>query len=222
MKTEREDWFEGQDESDPERSVFVDEAATATNRARRYARAPRGQRCRVAVPHAHYKTTTVTAGLRASGLIAPTLREGAMNGERFRRYVEQVLAPTLKPGDIVILDNLPAHKVAGIHQSLAAVGARLLYLPPCSPDFNPIEQAFVKLKALLRTAAAPPLQTCARPFDKRWIASPQPSAATASPPQATKTTWPLLHDRMRLLESVRKAGVLCEVVAAGAVGPILR
>ena len=154
MKAEREDWFVAQDELDPDRLVFIDETATATNMARRYGRAPRGQRCRVAVPHGHYKTTTVTAGLRASGLTALSLLDGAMNGARFRVYVEQVLVPTLKPGDTVILDNLPAHKVKGIRQSLAVVGAGLLYLPPYSPDFNPIEQVFAKLKALLRTAAA--------------------------------------------------------------------
>ena len=154
MKAEREDWFEAQDDLDPDRLVFIDETATATNMARRYGRAPRGQRCRVAVPHGHYKTTTVTAGLRASGLTAPMLLDGAMNGARFRAYVEQVLVPALRPGDTVILDNLPAHKVAGVRQSIAAVGAGLLYLPPYSPDFNPIEQVFAKLKALLRTAAA--------------------------------------------------------------------
>lgn len=154
MKAEREDWFGAQDELDPDRLVFLDETATATNMARRYGRAPRGQRCRVAVPHEHDKMTTVTACLRTSGIVAPWLLDGAMNGQRFRTYVEQVLVPKLRPGDTLILDNLPAHKVAGIRQRLAKAGVGLLYLPPYSPNFNPIEQAFAKLKGRLRTAAA--------------------------------------------------------------------
>lgn len=122
--------------------------------ARRYGRAPRGARCRIAVPQGHYKTTTVTAALRTSGLCATALFDGATNGERFRSYVTDTLIPTLRPGDTVILDNLGAHKVAGVRTAIEAAGARLLYLPPYSPDFNPIEQAFAKLKALLRTVAA--------------------------------------------------------------------
>jgi transposase len=108
----------------------------------------------MAVPHGHYKTTTITAALRTSGLTATAFFDGATNGERFRDYITNVLAPVLKPGDIVILDNLGAHKVAGVREAVAAVGARVLYLPPYSPDFNPIEQAFAKLKSLLRSAAA--------------------------------------------------------------------
>ena len=122
--------------------------------ARRYGRAPRGERCRIAVPHGHYKTTTITAALRTTGLTATAFFDGATNGERFRDYITNVLAPVLKPGDIVILDNLGAHKVAGVREAIEAVGAHLLYLPPYSPDFNPIELAFAKLKALLRSAAA--------------------------------------------------------------------
>lgn len=122
--------------------------------ARLYGRARRGERCRAAIPHGHWKTTTFTAGLRLSGLAAPMLLDGPMNGEAFIAYVEQVLVPELMSGDIVIMDNLPAHKVTGVRQMIEAVGARLLYLPPYSPDFNPIEMAFSKLKALLRKAAA--------------------------------------------------------------------
>ncbi len=122
--------------------------------ARRYGRAPRGERCRLAVPHGHYKTTTITAALRSDGLCATTLFDGATNGARFRAYVTDTLVPVLKPGDTVILDNLQAHKVAGVREIIETAGARLLYLPPYSPDFNPIEQIFAKLKALLRTAAA--------------------------------------------------------------------
>ena len=122
--------------------------------ARLRGRARRGARCRAAVPHGHWKTTTFTAGLRRTGMTAPMVLDGAMNGPAFLAYIEQVLAPTLAPGDIVIMDNLPAHKPAGVRKAIEAAGASLRYLPPYSPDFNPIEQAFAKLKALLRKAAA--------------------------------------------------------------------
>ncbi len=121
---------------------------------RRYGRAPRGQRLVAAVPHGHWKTSTFVAGLRTDGLTAPLVVDGAMNGDIFRAYVEQVLAPTLKPGDIVILDNLSSHKVTGVREMVEARGATLVYLPPYSPDLNPIEQAFAKLKSLLRKIAA--------------------------------------------------------------------
>lgn len=122
--------------------------------ARLYGRSPRGERCRAAVPHGHWKTTTFTAGLRSDALVAPLVLDGPMDGEAFLAYVEQLLAPSLRPGDTVIMDNLPAHKVHGVREAIQAVGASLLYLPPYSPDFNPIEMAFSKLKALLRAAAA--------------------------------------------------------------------
>jgi len=121
---------------------------------RRYGRAPRGKRLVASVPHGHWKTSTFVAGLRTTGLTAPLVVDGAMNGDIFRAYVEQVLAPTLVPGDIVILDNLGSHKVAGVREAIEARGASLVYLPPYSPDLNPIEQAFAKLKALLRKIAA--------------------------------------------------------------------
>lgn len=154
MRAAREDWFAGQLDLDPERLVFLDETAATTSMARRYGWAPRGERCRIAVPAGHWKTTTVIAGLRTTGLSATALLDGPMTGERFGAYVTQTLVPTLRRGDTVILDNLGAHKVAGIREAIEAIGARLLYLPPYSPDFNPIERAFAKLKALLRTAAA--------------------------------------------------------------------
>jgi transposase len=138
---------------DPARFVFLDETGTATNLARRYGRSPRGARLVAAVPHGHWRTTIV-AGLRQSGIVAPLVLDGAMTGTAFRANVEQFLAPALRPGDVVVLDNLAAHKVDGVRQALAAAGASLLYLPPYSPDFNPIEQLFAKLKALLRKAAA--------------------------------------------------------------------
>jgi transposase len=134
--------------------VFLDETAAATNMARRYGWAPRGERCRLAAPSGHYKTTTVTAALRTTGLCATALFDGPTNGTRFRSYITEILVPALRPGDSVVMDNLQAHKVAGVREAIEAAGARLLYLPPYSPDLNPIEQAFAKLKALLRSAAA--------------------------------------------------------------------
>lgn len=121
---------------------------------RRYGRCPRGERLVSAVPYGHWKTTTFVAGLRQDGLTAPFVIDGPINGDWFLVYVEQVLAPTLSNSDIVIMDNLASHKVAGVREAIEARSARLLYLPPYSPDLNPIEKAFAKLKALLRKAAA--------------------------------------------------------------------
>ena len=134
--------------------MLIDETGATTAMARRYGRARRGHRVVGAVPHGHWKTTTFIAALRHDGLSAPCVFDGAINGERFLAYVEQALAPTLDCGDVVIMDNLPAHKVQGVREAIHARGARLLYLPPYSPDLNPIEQLFAKLKTLLRTAAA--------------------------------------------------------------------
>lgn len=122
--------------------------------ARLYGRAPRGERCRAPVPHGHWKTTTFVGGLTLEGVVAPMTIDGAMTGAAFLAYVEQVLVPMLRPGDIVILDNLPAHKPVAIREAIEAAGAAMLFLPPYSPDFNPIELAFSKIKALLRKAAA--------------------------------------------------------------------
>ena len=116
-------------------------------------RAPRGERLVSKVPHGHWKTTTFVAGLRTNALTAPCVIDGPMNGDAFFAYVEQILVPTLKPGDIVVMDNLSSHKLPAIREAIEAAGARLLYLPPYSPDFNPIEQLFAKLKAALRKAA---------------------------------------------------------------------
>ena len=134
--------------------MFIDETGASTKMARLRGRAPRGQRCRAPVPHGHWKTTTFTGALRLDGMTAPMVLDGPMNGAAFLAYVEQVLVPTLRPGDTVIMDNLPAHKPQGVRQAIERAGARLAYLPPYSPDFNPIENAFAKLKALLRRAAA--------------------------------------------------------------------
>jgi transposase len=147
-------WRAWQGFMDPSRFVFLDETATATNMVRRYGRSPADQRLVAAVPHGHWRTTTFVAGLRETGIIAPLVLDGPMTGIAFCAYVEQVLAPALQPGDVVVLDNLAAHKVDGVRQAIAAAGASILYLPPYSPDLNPIEPLFAKLKALLRKAAA--------------------------------------------------------------------
>jgi transposase len=138
----------------PERLVFIDETWATTTMARRHGRARRGTRLVAAVPHGHWKTTTLIAALRHDGLTAPCVFDGAINGARFLAYVEQGLAPTLRPGDVVVMDILKAHKVNRVREAIEAQGARLLYLPPYSPDLNPIELAFAKFKALLRSAAA--------------------------------------------------------------------
>ena len=122
--------------------------------ARLRGRAPKGMRCRASVPHGHWKTTTLTSGLRMSGIAAPMLLDGPMDGDAFLAYVRFVLAPELAPGDVVVMDNLPAHKVTGVREAIEAAGAELLYLPPYSPYFNPIENAFSKLKAIMRIASA--------------------------------------------------------------------
>ena len=153
MQAARRAWSEAQPGMDFEKLVFIDETWTSTRMTRRYGRAPRGQRCIASAPHGHWKTTTFVAGLRRHQLTAPMVADGPMDGEMFLAYVHQVLCPTLRPGDIVILDNLSSHKVAGVKDAIATTGAALLYLPPYSPDLNPIEKLFAKLKALLRKAA---------------------------------------------------------------------
>jgi transposase len=122
--------------------------------ARRHGRAVRGERLRMSVPHGHWKTTTFVGAPRLTGMTAPMVLDRAMTGAWFLAYVEQVLSPTLTPGDIVVMDNLPAHKSAAVRRAIEATGAQLRLLPPYSPDFNPIENAFAKLKAFLRKAAA--------------------------------------------------------------------
>jgi len=129
--------------------------------ARLRGRARKGERCRASLPHGHWKTTTFTGALRLSGMTAPMVLDGAMNGAAFLAYIEQVLVPTLRPGDIVIMDNLPAHKPVAVREAIEAVGAKLRFLPPYCPDLNPIEMAFSKLKAFLRKAAA-------RTVDNLW------------------------------------------------------
>ncbi|MGJ0493212.1 IS630 family transposase, partial [Methylobacter sp.] len=141
--------------------VFLDETGVSTDMIRRYGRALGGVRCRDTAPAGHWHTLTFIAGLRADRLTAPWCLDQAMTGEAFKEYLRSQLGPTLKPGDIVICDNLPAHKVAEVQAIIEAHGATIKYLPPYSPDLNPIEQVFSKLKALLRKAAE-------RTYDKLW------------------------------------------------------
>jgi transposase len=152
--TRRQVWFDGQLDLDPKRLVFLDESWASTAMTRAAGRAPEGERLRMSVPHGHWKTTTLVAGLRGDGMVAPFVLDGAINRRRFEAYVEGVLVPELRAGDIVIMDNLSSHKGPRVRQLIEAAGAGLLYLPPYSPDFNPIEKAFAKLKALLRKAEA--------------------------------------------------------------------
>ena len=138
----------------PDNLVFVDETGASTKMTRLYGRCPRGERLVAPVPWGHWKTTTVIGALRQDGLVAPCAFDGPINGETFRAFLEQFLTPELREGDIVILDNLPSHKVAGVRTAIENAGASLLYLPSYSPDLNPIEQWFAKLKALLRKVVA--------------------------------------------------------------------
>jgi transposase len=132
--------------------VFVDESGVATDLLRRYGRSPRGVRLRDYTPYGHWQTHTVIAALRVNGLSAPAVFDGPIDNPSFLAYVEQVLVPTLRPGDVVVLDNLAMHRQPEVHAAIVGAGAHLRFLPPYSPDFNPIEQAFAKLKAFLRAA----------------------------------------------------------------------
>ncbi len=143
--------------------MFIDETWASTNMARRHGRCRRGERLRVGIPHGHWKTTTFVGALTLRGFIAPFVLDGPINRDAFETYVEEVLLPELRPGDIVVMDNLSSHKGPRVRDMIEAAGAELRYLPPYSPDFNPIENAFAKLKALLRTAAA-------RSIDRLWEA----------------------------------------------------
>jgi transposase len=150
----RRRWRSWQAALDPRRLVFIDETWIKTSMAPLRGWGPKGVRLRGYAPHGHWRTLTFLGALRCDRLTAPCVFDGPINGECFRAYVKQQLVPVLKPGDIVIMDNLGSHKSAALRQAIRAVGARLWYLPPYSPDLNPIEQVFAKLKSLLRTAAA--------------------------------------------------------------------
>lgn len=150
---EREAWFDNQPDLDPAHLFFVDESGLSTKMARLRGWATRGERCRASVPHGHWKTITFVGALTLEGYVAPMLLDGPMNGECFLAWVEQMLVPTLTEDDIVVMDNLPAHKPAAVRQAIARTGAELRFLPAYSPDFNPIEMAFSKLKAFLKKLA---------------------------------------------------------------------
>ena len=146
-------WQRSQGQLDPHRLVFIDETWAKTNMTRSHGRCPRGKRLAATRPYGHWQTLTFVAALRCDRLTAPCVFDGPINGPRFLAYVEQCLLPTLTVGDIVILDNLSSHKSAAVRTAIERAGATLRFLPPYSPDLNPIEQVFAKLKALLRQAA---------------------------------------------------------------------
>jgi transposase len=148
----RRQWRDWQPLRDVRQYLFLDECGVTTDLLRRYGRSPRGTRLQDHTPCSHWQTHTVVVGLRLDGLTAPAVFDGPIDTPTFRAYVEQVLVPTLRPGDVVVLDNLAVHKQPEIRTAIEAAGAHLRFLPPYSPDFNPIEQAFAKLKALLRAA----------------------------------------------------------------------
>ena len=154
----RAQWTKYQDRIDPSRLVFIDETWTKTNMAPLRGWAPCGQRLTAKVPHGHWQTTTFLAALRHDRIEAPWLIDGPIDGQSFAVYVEKVLVPTLRPGDIVIMDNLGSHKSKAVRRLIRAAGAKLFFLPKYSPDLNPIEQVFAKLKHLLRKAAARTLE----------------------------------------------------------------
>lgn len=146
-------WAVWQTGLDPDRCVFIDETWAKTNMTRPRGRSLQGTRLVAKVPHGHWKTTTFLAALRTTGLTAPLVIDGPINGDLFLAYVEQHLVPTLQEGDVVIMDNLSSHKRVGVREAIQALGASLVYLPPYSPDYNPIELAFSKFKWLLRSSA---------------------------------------------------------------------
>ena len=171
MQSRRREWFAGQLDLDPTKLVFIDETGASTNLARKSGRCRRGRRLRAATPHSHYKTVTLVAGLRLRGLTAAKTFDGPINAALFEDWVETCLAPTLSPGETVVMDNLSAHKGPRVEQLIKAAGAELRYLPAYSPDMNPIEKAFSKLKAFLRKLAERTvaglmraLETCAEIF----------------------------------------------------------
>ena len=146
-------WKAHQGDVDPARLVFIDETWAKTNMTRLRGWSPRGAKLLAKVPHGHWQTLTFLAALRHDRIDAPLVLDGPINGESFLAWVEQMLVPTLTPGDIVIMDNLGSHKGLAVRRAIRAAGAHLLFLPPYSPDLNPIEQVFAKLKTLLRKAA---------------------------------------------------------------------
>jgi len=178
VAVKRRRWRGWQQFMDPERFIFLDQTATTTDMARRYGRSPLGLRLVAAVPQGHWKTTTFVAGLRQSGIVAPLVLDGPMTGAAFRAYVEQFLAPALAPGDVVVLDNLAAHKVDGVRQALAAAGAALLFLPPYSPDLSNGSR-FRSSRSSSCSPSSKPCCATSRPGPRRSCGTP--SAASSAP-----------------------------------------
>jgi len=150
VKRRRERWKAHQSKLDPARLVFIDETWAKTNMTRTHGRCAKGERLIAKAPFGKWRTLTFLAALRSDRLNAPCVIDGPINGRSFLAYVEQILAPTLKSGDVVIMDNLGSHKGHAVRKAIRSVGAKLFFLPAYSPDLNPIEQVFSKLKALLR------------------------------------------------------------------------
>ena len=187
MAQARNEWRASQGKLNPERLVFIDETGAATDMARRYGRCPRGQRLASGVPWGHWKTTTFVAALRVGQIAAPCVFNGPMDGPSFRAYVGQFVVPILRRGDIVVMHNLPSHKVAGIREAIEAAGAKLRYLPAYSPDFNPIEQFFAKLKALRERPPPEPSKPSSQQSPKPSTMSARKSAKTTSQTKAIAT-----------------------------------
>lgn len=154
MAEQRSAWHVELSGIDPEKLVFIDEAGARTNMTRERGRGLRGQRVVADTPHGHWKTTTMISGVRLDGACASMVLDGATDADAFRAYVEQVLVPALRAGDVVVMDNLQPHKAAGVREMIESAGATLLYLPPYSPDFNPIENMWSKVKQFLKSVAA--------------------------------------------------------------------
>ena len=179
----RRAWFDGQLDLDPAKLVFIDETGLSTKMARLRGRAPYGERCRAGVPHGHWKTTTFTGALRLTGMTAPFVYDGAMNGTVFLAYVEQVLVPTLSAGDVVIMDNLPAHKAVGVRDAIEAAGARLMFLPPYSPLRMPSRNSRRSCAQKPREPSPPCGTRSARCLNSsRWPNAP----TTSGPPDMTQ------------------------------------
>ncbi len=183
MKAARGAWFEGQSGLDPERLIFIDESGLSTKMARLRGWAPKGERCRAAIPHGHWKTITFVGGLTLNGFIAPMLLDGPMNGDCFRAWIEQMLAPALRPGHLVIMDNLPAHKVAGVKEAIAARSGDLRYLP-----------LTVQTSILSKTpspSSRPMSARLLRALSKR-SKQPRPARSGSSVPAIASTSLPTL------------------------------
>jgi transposase len=165
VKARRDVWHEQLKDVSPQQLVFLDESGAKTNMTRLYGRAPRGERVVSKVPHGHWKTTTMLSAIRLDGPYAAVTVDGAVDAEIFGIYIRDILAPQLRPGDVLVLDNLPAHKAPSVREAVEAVGARLFYLPPYSPDYNPIENMWSKVKSYLRSAAARTVEALGQAID---------------------------------------------------------